>query len=389
MEAGRPCDSASEGPRSIQTSSAPPMSGSIERYAAELARVEKLLAKQDRELGESQDLNRTYEHEFSLARARFEEQQRIIESLTAERDMLAARQLNVNTFDSSLDRVSEGQIKGEVESLNSNITDTIMNLIETLTPLLASKATPYRIEVEPRDSIISLCVQLGRNANEFDLLLEAILHKFVIRRLHKTFFYGFVAAASRTVPFHKEIDMLFSQEVQKTGMCLLSISLYSDPPLIMRTETWKVAQRWRAVTADAIGRMYPPPVWRGDIEKLMNEITEHVAHSLSMDPTHISPMIISHQPAWEKLWFQALALAISVRRDCLSSQMTVIMISSREAYDPDQMALAWDLPAKEGDYVLGTYSVGLLKQDEKGTETILIQPRVFTNGLLRFAKSAQ
>jgi hypothetical protein len=83
------------------------------------------------------------------------------------------------------------------------------------------------------------------------------------------------------------------------------------------------------------------------------------------------------------LFKDAATLALSVRRDHLSSRMMIIMeIPADIEEDPDvQWAEMGDQPT---DKIIGYYSLGLLSEDGHGTKKILLRPKVVTAALIRF-----
>jgi hypothetical protein len=140
--------------------------------------------------------------------------ERKVETLKQERNVTAAQQLTINAFDSSLDRVSEGHIVGEVEALNGSIADLISNIIDQATPAPRGRATEEALHLARREPLLKLAIQTGMPMDTRGLLVEAALHRFIINDLYTVMFQPQVAPA---IPRVEAFEELYSQVICKKG----------------------------------------------------------------------------------------------------------------------------------------------------------------------------
>jgi hypothetical protein len=146
-----------------------------------------------------------------------------------------------------------------------------------------------------------------------------------------------------------------------------------------------VAQRWRAVTAGAVAKMTAPTVWTKNIDRMASSIAGIIAFVRDVSYDEIAAHIAFARPSLDSLWKEAVSLATSIRCDYLSDRLCVVCIPAyKGTFDPEWMALQWDMPSKENDRVIGTFAFGLLKINERGDETPLLHCRVVTKALLRY-----
>jgi hypothetical protein len=109
-------------------------------------------------------------------------------SLKTERDRKAALNLTVDSFDNSLDQVSEGQIKSAVDALNNTIDEMVMNITEEVSsiPPLPPSSTSQSF----KEPLLNTCVNLPVNDERRGVLVETILHQAINQRLWALFFKG-------------------------------------------------------------------------------------------------------------------------------------------------------------------------------------------------------
>jgi chromosome segregation ATPase len=105
--------------------------------------------------------------------------QRTVSSLQGEKDATAARLLTVDTLDYTLDRVSEGELRTAVESLNSVIDGFVMNLVDLV--VVKSVHAPMAQAASSYDSpLLATCSLIIPDDENREILMEAYLHRGIV-----------------------------------------------------------------------------------------------------------------------------------------------------------------------------------------------------------------
>jgi hypothetical protein len=263
-----------------------------------------------------------------------------------------------------------------------------MDILEQLPahPSPRSPSSRDRSQTDRReDPLFALCIDLGAGSEHTDLLLEAALHRSINQRLYHSLFRGDIAPSSNDLPINAaDLEEIFDAVIQEKGdASCMSMQCLSH---VVCIESWKVAQRWRAVTAEAVANMTAPTVWTKSIDRMAASIADIIAcvHDISYD--RIAAHINFARANLDKLWQEAVSLATSIRCDYLSDRLSIVCIPPyKERFNPDWMALKYDMPSEENDGVIGTFAFGLRKVNERGDKTHILQPRVVTKALLRYA----
>jgi hypothetical protein len=151
--------------------------------------------------------------------------QKNVESLIQERDEAAAQQLEVNTFDSSLDRVSEGQLVSEIEALNNSISGLVMDALEKSGPMPGERPTPEALEFVRKEPLLVLASRERTSGDSRELLVEAALHRTIIHYLYPVLFLPQVAPK---IPFAKRFEELYVKEICEKGQSR-SVVLHIQP----------------------------------------------------------------------------------------------------------------------------------------------------------------
>jgi hypothetical protein len=145
---------------------------------------------------------------------RCQDLERKIESLIQERDATAAQQLTINTFDNSLDRVSEGHIVGEVEALNTSMAELVSNIIDGAVSAPRKQPAEEALNAVRHEPLLKLAVQTGMTKESRELLVEAALHCLIIRHLYPVMFQPKVAPSIQGI---EVFESLYKQVISKNG----------------------------------------------------------------------------------------------------------------------------------------------------------------------------
>jgi hypothetical protein len=183
----------------------------------ELAVVRHALGERDKEILELREVSSIVQHDAQQAHAasQAEAQKRhelelMLENVIHERNTAAAQQLTVDTFDSSLDRVSEGQLVSEVEALNNSISELVMNILDQATTGPPEQPTPQSLDFVLKEPLLTFETPDKMSKEGRELLVDAAMHRLIIRRLNPTVFTPFVAP---DIPEAKYFEELYVQVI--------------------------------------------------------------------------------------------------------------------------------------------------------------------------------
>jgi hypothetical protein len=181
-----------------------------------------------KQLSQAQDLHHAMvkNHQSELKTL----QSRILQ-LEAEQHLGAAQKLNVNPFDNTLDRMSEGEAKTRVEALNNTIDDFVLNLTEAVSAIpLIEAPTPDLSHLDT--PILAACVQLPCDHEHRGLLVDALLHRGLIRLLHRNFFCGKVSVS---LPQLGLLENIYENGVSKIGWFYMLLHLVHHSLILFQT----------------------------------------------------------------------------------------------------------------------------------------------------------
>jgi hypothetical protein len=191
------------------------------KLSAELVLARQAIDEQEKEIRELKADNMTLVEDMRQVHVEWQaeirkrhEAEMMVESLIQERDAAAAQQLTVNTFDSSLDRVSEGQLVGEVEALNNSISSLVMDVIERSSSVQDEQPTQEALDFVRNETLLVLATREGISGEDRALLVEAVLHRTIIRHLHRVLFQPQVAP---DVPIAEDFEELYLKEISENG----------------------------------------------------------------------------------------------------------------------------------------------------------------------------
>jgi hypothetical protein len=154
-----------------------------------------------------QNLMQMYDHETLASEA-------TIMVLKKKEQEAAARSLVVTAFDNTLDRVSEGQVKSDLVSLNHAIADFTLDIMQSVFEVTPDQAVVDKARQSGRNSLVTRSSYLRLDDEENrGYLIEALVHKTVVERLHYLFFQGQVAITNRS----KATEKMFEAIVMKEG----------------------------------------------------------------------------------------------------------------------------------------------------------------------------
>jgi hypothetical protein len=142
--------------------------------------------------------------------------QRTISTLQREKSLSAARDLTIDSFDNSIDRVSEGDLRLGVQGLNSSIDEFVMNVVESATTKPASPNLA-NVKVPSVGPIYAAFCGLSVEDEHRGLLMEADLHEGITKKLHAQFFKGNLGV-SLTVPLNTEnLEVFYANAIAGKG----------------------------------------------------------------------------------------------------------------------------------------------------------------------------
>jgi hypothetical protein len=151
-----------------------------------------------------------------------------------------------------------------------------------------------------------------------------------------------------------------------------------------RSDSWKIAQRWRSLTSGAAISRIDASVWEKHAYDTADEILALVSVGLCRSPHQLESLRSSWRADALGIFKSAYKLALTTRRDYLSAQMQVSVADLGQELDVSRAENRWsDIPAQESDRVVANYSFGLEKVDERAQRTVLLRSKVVTQSVIR------
>ena len=150
-------------------------------------------------------------------------------------------------------------------------------------------------------------------------------------------------------------------------------------------EPWTTSQRWRALVVSNITKTLHPSMWEDHVTNATEEIIYCLAWAHCVPMTIFRPLSRSIQKELTAIYHDAHKLSIIIKWDILSVRMSVTGSSDPSTgFDPRVMESVWpEMGTKQGDDLLGYYSLGLVKRTAAGEVSFLTRPKVITAALLR------
>jgi hypothetical protein len=91
-----------------------------------------------------------------------------------------------------------------------------------------------------------------------------------------------------------------------------------------------------------------------------------------------------------RIYEDAFRVANTSRRDVVSVHAMLVLAPSMSDLDPARVEVQWaEMGGRPTDKVHGTYAFGLRTKAEDGGRTLLLRPKVVTQGLTRYVWSCQ
>jgi hypothetical protein len=317
----------------------------------------------------------TLEEEAQQSRARIEE-------LEKERERVIANRLQMDAFDNSVDRVSEAQLVGAMDSISSSVDELVSNLLDEVTEIASTAlvGTSNDAAMLPKDVPVLLQVasRSSPNSDQWGLLVDALLHQKLVEWLYRTLFSTTLGIPSSDPTSMGQLLEDMYTSVSKNGTHALHNHGWTL--LIGVIENWRAAQRWRAMTSKVTRHMVPASSWKADRRALLEDVVESLAIALGLHPSMLSTVRKRLDRQLADLFEAAQSFVSLSSQDMLSVRVRVVLGShTSEARD-----IVWaDMGQKPDDGVVSDYSLGLVKVDESHQTTVLRRPKVTSDALLR------
>jgi hypothetical protein len=295
----------------------------------------------------------------------------------------------LDPFDNKLDQVSESTVKSGVDSLNDSLDTFTMALLDEAEELAkhnSHSSLPSAIrEHEKATKLLMALAKYSHVEEKRGFLLDAHLHHGLVVELDRLFFSGEVVCRALDT---QRVCAATLNKLTKQGSCISFKSCSSHSRLL---EPWTVAQRWRALTAAAVGTILNPSVTKNSITHYSESTVALLAWAYRQPLETFEPLIPKIQSQLASLYEEASKLSVIVRRDVLSVRMSVVVapVDPKAAndylpYNPDAVTSVWpDMKVVAGDEVIALYKFGLKKYNENRQIHRLIKPEVTTTALLR------
>jgi hypothetical protein len=151
---------------------------------------------------------------------------------------VGAADIPIDTFASTLDRVSEAQIKQAVDALNGQIADVIMNALdaaENVPPTTDSADIATIPADDQKNPLLLAAAKLGADDDNRALLVEGALNGVLVQQLHDVFFASQVALSVPDSIEDQRILDRFYQDILRTGEQIICSVYASDLIFVQRT----------------------------------------------------------------------------------------------------------------------------------------------------------
>jgi hypothetical protein len=143
------------------------------------------------------------------------------------------------------------------------------------------------------------------------------------------------------------------------------------------------------VTAKALDECVDKDAWETHLNELAHRVLSYLAIGLKRSPEQLHTLFSSVLSRLVKIWDEATRLALAMRHDCTSVQLSVTMKHTEGRLD-ETVEIQWeskDMPREHGDRILGTYAFGVQKKEESGKKTTLLRTKVVTDAVRRYVVS--
>jgi hypothetical protein len=130
--------------------------------------------------------------------------------------------------------------------------------------------------------------------------------------------------------------------------------------------------------------------FQDDATRTADDIADLLARGLCRQPVQLQSL---HQTLVTRLgaiYDDAFRLADTSRRDVVSVHAMLVIAPSVSDLNPAHVEVQWaEMGGRSTDAVCGTYAFGLRTKAANGKRTILLRPKVVTEGLVRYVQSQQ
>ncbi|KAF7293256.1 hypothetical protein HMN09_01204000 [Mycena chlorophos] len=294
---------------------------------------------------------------------------------------------STDLFDNTLDQVSEASIKSAVESLNDSITNLVMSLLDAADEFPLVERDPVRGVPRGRldEPLLMALSAHCRHQEKRGFILEALCHDYTIGLFNVLFFAG------EAVPHFGRKELLLESVLAEMTASGAQLFTHDRPSLMLNTEPWPVAQRWRSLTAQSVSRMWQNDQKNDYMDNLFTFFQNTFTWAYEQPAaTFCSKEFLKLLEPLRTIYTDAARLAITVRKDVLSVRMSVSTYT-REAdgefprFDSRGMEAMWpEMDVSENDPVLGMYHLGLERVTRDGDRSLMVRPKVTTGALLRY-----
>jgi hypothetical protein len=314
------------------------------------------------------------------------ETQREMAAMAKERDQAVAKSLKLDAFDNSIDRVSEAQLVGEVRDVNTAIDDFVTALLEDATSV-SEGASPASSDVLMTDvdhsEFFHMSLRVSPDSEAWGLLLDSLMHQKVLEHVHQVFL-----STSFGIPEEGKLGeslLQLEHEVNKNGDFLFN-SGSTSTYLLNHTETWRAAQRWRAMTATACFSSANSRIKTTHVAGIGHELRECLTIALRKPSNALDNMKEDIENKLVRIFEAAQHVGASASKGVVSARVRVILGSEH----PTVVDNIWsDMGSVANDSIMGDYSFGLMKVGEQGQTSVLMRPKVTTQSLIRYVSKLE
>ncbi|KII89495.1 hypothetical protein PLICRDRAFT_29719 [Plicaturopsis crispa FD-325 SS-3] len=293
--------------------------------------------------------------------------------ITCSEETNVLNHLSLGLFDNSVDQISELHIashgRPSLDGLNYDMDNLIHNTlfsiesIQTHQQRQSEKSTRSDWSGPNKNHPVRIALTSEKLTNgHVGLLLDAFLHHTICCDLHTLFFANRVATCRR--PGRTDIlDDLFAQ--------------------IVSSGDWTASQRWRALTASADSQIVDPAEYEGHAISLVHDLSPLISRAYRISLTTTDAVYKRLQDNLVTVYRDAHKLSLIMKRDLLSSQISVTVCSDGSLSDGLGEDVWPSMGVEVDEPILGAYNFGLDRRSKNGAVDHLRLPKVFTTALLR------
>jgi hypothetical protein len=305
-----------------------------------------------------------------------------VDDLMKEREQAMANRLKIDTFDSSIDRVSEAQLISHIEDVNSLVDDLVASVLEDVTSFVVTHPSDPSSDatmMDPQSShLLKHALEVDPGSDNWGLLVDCLLHQKIVEYLHTAVFSSSFGVP---VPDGSDGENLEVLHKRITGQGAMSQILLPFYVLNSGVENWRATQRWRSVTAKGLDGITSESTWRSMITTLAHDIQNTLAAATHQSYAALDPFHDSIDRGLQKAFEQARKASLMISTDMVSVRVRVVLGTMQ----PECKEILWpEMGGKPDDADVGDYTLGLLKVDEYDKATALLPSKVATNAVIRY-----